>query len=191
MLRFLVLDSFSQARIMTEDVSKFSPQVGECCQKYLVEFLTNFDTEVKSDGVVSGYYYEAAREIVDERKKTLYLDYTHLDQIDPSAVSFSLGDLKACIRYKFFFLREYLDNAVPQFLRKIGQTDETMLKYVNSQKQFSLSIFNFPTRTPLRDLTMDLFGQLNEITGTVTRTTETKPELLIGVFECSMISSFT
>eukprot|EP00392_Amoebophrya_sp_AT5.2_P010795 g10862.t1 len=43
-----------------------------------------------------------------------------------------------------------------------------------------MGVFNFPASTPLRDLNMAHAGQLKEISGTVTRTTETKPELLLG-----------
>ena len=51
---------------------------------------------------------------------------------------------------------------------------------------FTLAIFNFNSRMPLRDMSMGHLGHFKEICGTVTRTTETKPELLVGVFSCNI-----
>ncbi|CAD7927666.1 unnamed protein product [Amoebophrya sp. A120] len=170
-------------------------QVGETVQKYLVEFFEKFGAG--EDG--KGYYYEKVCEMVDEQQKTLYLNYQHLDQIDdanmneasgnqnPNALTFVMNDLKEVLHYKYYDARKYLDQAVPQFMRYVGDNEEKVAKYVSEGKSqaWVLAVFNFSTRTPLRDLNMMHAGQLREISGTVTRTTETKPELLVGCFDCN------
>ncbi|ETO19702.1 hypothetical protein RFI_17525 [Reticulomyxa filosa] len=51
-------------------------------------------------------------------------------------------------------------------------------------KDFSVSIMNFPDISALRDLRTSKIGQLCSVSGTVTRTSEVRPELLFGTFEC-------
>jgi len=41
-----------------------------------------------------------------------------------------------------------------------------------------------PTINKIRDLKVSTLGRLMSIHGTVTRTTEVKPELLLGSFKC-------
>ncbi|CAD7928102.1 unnamed protein product [Amoebophrya sp. A25] len=168
-----------------------APHVGQIIQKYIVEFMETFDYR-EENGQKRGYYYDAVREMADENKKTLYLDFRHLDAIgDQGAehqLSYNMGDLKEVLNYKFYDIRVYLDQAVPQFMRIVGEHNEKVQNYVSSKphRTWNLAIFNFPARTPLRDLNMEHAGQLREISGTVTRTTETKPEILVGCFDCGL-----
>ena len=52
------------------------------------------------------YYYDAVKEMADEGKKTLYLNYRHLDAIGDvggeHALSFNMNDLKEIINYKYY-----------------------------------------------------------------------------------------
>ncbi len=51
-------------------------------------------------------------------------------------------------------------------------------------KHFYLGFYNLAGMNQLRSLRSDHIGKLISIHGTVTRTTEVKPELLSGVFKC-------
>ena len=51
-------------------------------------------------------------------------------------------------------------------------------------KQFWLCVYDMPTVEKLRDLKTRLVGRLTTISGTVTRTSEVRPELLEGSFQC-------
>lgn len=58
-------------------------------------------------------------------------------------------------------------------------------------RYFQVGYFNLPTINKIRDMKVQQLGRLMSVTGTVTRTTEVKPELLMGSFkcmECGMIS---
>ena len=50
---------------------------------------------------------------------------------------------------------------------------------------FNLAMYNVPEQLKLRDLKTDRIGGLSRITGTVTRTSEVRPELMLASFQCS------
>lgn len=45
---------------------------------------------------------------------------------------------------------------------------------------------NLPLTSGIRDLRMDKLGKLMAISGTVTRTSEVRPELISGTFTCEV-----
>lgn len=51
-------------------------------------------------------------------------------------------------------------------------------------RDFHISFYNMPLVSSIRDLRMDRVGQLVSISGTVTRTSEVRPELVSGTFRC-------
>jgi DNA replication licensing factor MCM6 len=54
---------------------------------------------------------------------------------------------------------------------------------------FQLAIYNLPQINKIRDLKTGSLGKMMSIHGTVTRTTEVKPELLNGCFKCKLCKS--
>ena len=51
-------------------------------------------------------------------------------------------------------------------------------------REFGIAFYNLPLTSGIRDLRMDRIGQLMSISGTVTRTSEVRPELVSGTFAC-------
>lgn len=51
-------------------------------------------------------------------------------------------------------------------------------------RDFSISFYNLSLISGIRDLRTDKVGRLMSISGTVTRTSEVRPELLYGAFTC-------
>ena len=51
-------------------------------------------------------------------------------------------------------------------------------------RRFQIGYYNMPAINKIRDLKVQCLGRLMSIHGTVTRTTEVKPELLEGAFKC-------
>ena len=51
-------------------------------------------------------------------------------------------------------------------------------------RDFSVSFYNLSLISGIRDLRTDKIGRLTAISGTVTRTSEVRPELLYGAFTC-------
>lgn len=51
-------------------------------------------------------------------------------------------------------------------------------------REFSVAFHNVPAHEGIRDLRMTRLGKLMSISGTVTRTSEVRPELVYGTFTC-------
>ncbi|KAF9425220.1 MCM DNA helicase complex subunit mcm6 [Entomortierella beljakovae] len=51
-------------------------------------------------------------------------------------------------------------------------------------REFSVAFYNVPSYDGIRDLRMSRLGKLMSISGTVTRTSEVRPELVYGTFTC-------
>ena len=49
---------------------------------------------------------------------------------------------------------------------------------------YSLAIYNLPQMSKIRDMRTLSLGRLMSVYGTVTRTTDAKPELIMGNFQC-------
>lgn len=52
-------------------------------------------------------------------------------------------------------------------------------------REFAVSFYGAPQLKKIRELKTDRIGQLTTLTGTVTRTTEVRPELLYASFTCN------
>ncbi len=51
-------------------------------------------------------------------------------------------------------------------------------------REFAVAFHNVPSYEGIRDLRMSRLGKLISIAGTVTRTSEVRPELVYGTFTC-------
>lgn len=71
----------------------------------------------------------------------------------------------------------YLRQGLTQFLAEQGHQ-------IFDTKWFQVGIYNLPGVQKIRDLKTIALGKIMSISGTVTRTTEVKPELQIGSFRC-------
>lgn len=60
---------------------------------------------------------------------------------------------------------------------------------IGKGKIILLSIFNLPSIGKIRDLKTGALGKIMAIQGTVTRTTEVKPELFVGTFKCKLCNA--
>jgi DNA replication licensing factor MCM6 len=158
-------------------------------QRYFLEFLTKFRTP--SDGVGDAsdlYYIEQAKTMVREDKRTLYVKMSHLEQISQDDVSFEPALLRNVIETKYLMVRNALNAAVPQLLATLedNELQEKVVKARETEElKFVASFFDLPTYSGLRELKTEKLGALITMCGTVTRTTEVKPELLVGSFQCN------
>lgn len=114
---------------------------------------------------------------------TLYVDYGHLLQRDDV-----LADAIQKQYYRFLpYLRRALHNLVaeyePEYL-KINPTAATTDSSNLQSREFNIAFYHLPLVSGIRDLRTDKIGTLMSISGTVTRTSEVRPELLYGSFIC-------
>jgi len=164
-------------------------QLAQRVQQYFLEFLEGFrlrneDGELESDL----YYLEQAKTIVSEGKRTLYVKMEHIEQVDPSAVNFEPAVLRNVIESKYMIVRDALNGAVPLLLSKVEDhdlQDEIKKARETEELKFVVAFYDLPLYSGIRDLRTEKLGRLVSICGTVTRTTDIKPELLVGTFQCN------
>ncbi|CAH2354635.1 DNA replication licensing factor Mcm6p [[Candida] railenensis] len=69
-----------------------------------------------------------------------------------------------------------------------GSTTSSSTSHAD-ERTFQISFFNLPTTHRIRDIRTDKIGSLISISGTVTRTSEVRPELYKASFTCDMCSA--
>ena len=133
----------------------------------------------EKEGQPIKYYVKQAERIKVQEKQTLFIDFSHL-------LSYDFGDdkLMNLLINQFHRYEVYLRKAVTQFMNDLGHI-------YAKERYFQVGFFNLPTVNKIRDLKVMALGRLMSIHGTVTRTTEVKPELLLGTFKCVECGSFT
>ena len=141
------------------------------------------DVPIADDGEL--IYVEQIHTMREYQLTTLYVDYGHLLQKDDV-----LADAIQRQYYRFLpYLRKALHNLVaeyePEYL-KINPTSAAMDSTNLQSREFSVAFYHLPLVSAIRDLRTDKIGTLMSISGTVTRTSEVRPELLFGSFICEV-----
>jgi DNA replication licensing factor MCM6 len=86
------------------------------------------------------------------------------------------------VEANFYKYQPFLRRAVQQFVR---EHRPDMVRWEGGQdKEFWVAFVNLPRVHRLRELKAENIGQLTSFSGTVTRTSEVRPELLLGSFKC-------
>lgn len=143
----------------------------------------DIDVPIAGDGEL--IYVEQIHTMREYELTTLYVDYGHLLQKDDV-----LADAIQRQYYRFLpYLRKALHNLVaeyePEYL-KINPTSAAMDSTNLQSREFSVAFYHLPLVSAIRDLRTDKIGTLMSISGTVTRTSEVRPELLFGSFTCEV-----
>lgn len=105
----------------------------------------------------------------------MYIDYEHLAQYHPEENDEE--DFAEDILANFYRFDSSLCKALYNFMFKYHPD-------YAKDKTFFLAFYNLPNTFKLRDMKTNLIGRMVSIYGTVTRTTEVRPELLKGAFKC-------
>jgi DNA replication licensing factor MCM6 len=158
------------------------------------------------------YYVAQIHGLRTYQLSTLYVDYTHLSQYKGGALAEGIVEEY----YRFLpFLTKALHNMIakyePRYFRdhrqptassnqtssgasnaaSASQPDFQGDKTTNQQtdKLFTLAFYNLPLVSRVRHLRTANIGQLLSISGTVTRTSEVRPELSLATFVCEACKS--
>jgi DNA replication licensing factor MCM6 len=106
---------------------------------------------------------------------TLLVDYTHILQYH--------ADLADAILTEFTRFEPFLRKATAQFVH--DQCPETTQDSSSKPQQYFVAMHNLPQVLPIRHLKTSRIGNLTSVRGTITRTSEVRPELLEGIFRCN------
>lgn len=137
---------------------------------------------------------------------TLYVDYTHLMRWEQGVLAQGVAE-----HYHRFlpFMTRALHRTIakhePRYFREHRQPDSSSTRADSSvganatsqatstsnqttnqqtDKRFTLAFYNLPVISRIRQLRTEEIGKLVSISGTVTRTSEVRPELHMGTFIC-------
>lgn len=100
---------------------------------------------------------------------TMFLNYTNLMNHDL--------ELAEAIQNDFTRFDSFLRAGIAAFMRD---------RFPDiSDQQYFCALHNLPHTLPVRMLKTDRIGRLTAVTGTVTRTSDVRPELLVGTFRCN------
>lgn len=151
------------------------------------------DADADADDAGEGllFYIEQIRAMREYNLTTLYVDYAHLLQYNEKIA-------KAIVE-SYGRFAPYLRRALQALVRKYDPTYMYVAaagSSTNAQggsgsqgtnlatRDFHLAFYNLPVVSSIRDLKMGALGTLVSISGTVTRTSEVRPELVWGAFRC-------
>lgn len=110
---------------------------------------------------------------------TLYVDFQHVCQHD--------FELAEALEINFYRFEPYLRASLQEV---VAQEDREYVFHIdNGQREFFVAFYNQTRVEKIRSMKTDKIGRLVSISGTVTRSSEVKPELLYGHFLCKKCGS--
>jgi len=150
-------------------------QAGIAVRDKFFKFLSEYEGE---DG--SKFYHNELNAMEQSESTMMNIQWEHLQ-------SGNYSDLSDIITSDYYRFEPFLRQSVVNYVRdnKPNYVEMDSDSGHGQEKDFYLSINNFNQLYSLRELTTDKVGQLCTFTATVTRTTEVRPELVSGTFECA------
>ncbi|KAF9319558.1 MCM DNA helicase complex subunit mcm6 [Podila horticola] len=177
----------------TRQVAKAKDETAEKIRMGFEDFIEKFDyAQVPNmmgssqGGTHSNPYLQQLRQLSNWDLHTLYVDYQDLLMYDDV--------LAGAIEDQYYRFLPYLRRAIQNLTWKynpaysyinttLGET-ATVRPTGSMSREFSVAFHNVPAHEGIRDLRMTRLGKLMSISGTVTRTSEVRPELVYGTFTC-------
>ncbi|KAK4998487.1 MCM DNA helicase complex subunit mcm6, partial [Elasticomyces elasticus] len=191
---------------------------GETLALRFEEFLEGYAEDFTSSGApfssaatTNKYYVAQIHGLCAFKLSTLYVDFTHLMGHEDGVLASAIAS--DCYRFQPYMVRA-LHNLIakyePQYFREHRQPGSTTAasnasiagndasqdaseaaKTLNQQtdKIFTLAFYNLPLVSRVRQLRTEQIGKLLSISGTVTRTSEVRPELSLATFTCEVCNT--
>lgn len=135
------------------------------------------------------FYIEQIKAMKEFELTTLYVDFSHLLEREEI--------LARAIQSQYYRFLPYLRRALQSLIRRYEPTylytstsfsattpSTSSTSSSLTTREFGIAFYNLPITSGIRDLRMEKIGQLISISGTVTRTSEVRPELVSGTFVC-------
>lgn len=180
-------------------VPKVVDVTGEKVRESFEQFIEEFVDDGADDDEWQGKIYLAQIESMRVFEySTLYVDYQHLVGRENGVLATAI--LEQYYRFYPFLLRglrRLLKKYAPSllYMNLLGNNDSdkpddslstTSGGNTANERVFQISFFNLPVTHRIRDIRTEKIGSLMSISGTVTRTSEVRPELHRGSFTCTM-----
>ncbi|KTW27313.1 hypothetical protein T552_02296 [Pneumocystis carinii B80] len=171
-------------RLQSTAIPKVTDITGEKVRESFESFVENFIESDPVSGTRKKYYLEQIHGMKSYEITTLYVDYMHLLEYENSALAEAL--VEQYYRFLPFLIRalhRLVERYEPTYYRK-AISQMTNVSKVSTDKTFHIAFYGIPLVSKIRDLRTDRIGKLISISGTVTRTSEVRPELSRATFVC-------
>ncbi|OCK83672.1 MCM-domain-containing protein [Lepidopterella palustris CBS 459.81] len=207
-----------RANASAGDVPKVVDVTGETLSQQFEVFLQAYTEDPTSSGAPTSsaqtdprYYIAQIHGMRLYNLSTLYVDFTHLlkhgDGIVAQAVA---SEYYRFLPYMVRALHNLIAKYEPQYFREhrqpasttsvtsssiagnaTSQNESMNEKTTNQQtdKIFTVAFYNVPLVSRIRQLRTASIGRLMSISGTVTRTSEVRPELSLATFICEVCNA--
>ncbi|KAI3616575.1 dna replication licensing factor mcm6 [Moniliophthora roreri] len=182
---------------MNGDVPLVRDPIGESVTETFENFLKSFTEDValastpRSDGGILDmpegdlYYIEQIHQMRENELTTLYVDFGHILAKDEDLVNAITQQYYRFLPYLRRGLLNVITEVEPEYL-KVNPTAATTDSANLQSREFYIAFYHLPLVHGIRALRTDHIGTLLSISGTVTRTSEVRPELLFGSFICEV-----
>ncbi|CAI8494772.1 unnamed protein product [Hanseniaspora opuntiae] len=142
-------------------------------------------------------YIEQIHNMINNKISTLFIDFDHLAHIEDGILvkpvieqyyrfkPFIIKALESCVRFidpEYLYLKDH-------GLHEQDEKGDNVQKF--NKRVFEITFINLPITYRIRDIRADKVGALMSIMGTVTRTSEVRPELYKGVFVCEVCNKLS
>ncbi|KAJ2780030.1 MCM DNA helicase complex subunit mcm6 [Coemansia javaensis] len=173
-----------------EGRAKMRDEAAESFQLLFEAFLDTFEDgdghEALGDGLGARIYWRQVAKMRVDECATVFVNFGHLMAFDERAGQALLDN--------YLRLEPYMCQAARRFYRRVrragtgpgsgsgsgGSGDDE-----DPAVDLSVSLFGLPGVQRVRELRADRIGALSCTSGTVTRTSEVRPELISGMFRCN------
>lgn len=183
------------------NVPKVVDVTGEMVRQSFEHFIEEFEDPDITDGDRKTYLAQI-QAMKTYEYSTLYVNYQHLLSREDGALAAAI--LEQYYRFHPFLLRglrRVVKKHAPSLLytnllnaqdETAGDGTEASASTVGSQaneRVLQISVFNLPSVQRIRDIRTNKIGSLISMIGTITRTSEVRPELYSACFTCDMCSA--
>ncbi|CCG82654.1 DNA replication licensing factor mcm6 [Taphrina deformans PYCC 5710] len=178
---------------LDKQIPKVSDTTGEKIRETFEKFLREYqDTEINPTPTASTqnekFYIAQIHAMKQFELTTIYIDYEHLAKFDDGV----LAEAIVAQYYRFSpFLVSGLHNQIQKlepayFSTQINSRtgSSTASSKAATEKSFAIAFYNMQNISKIRDLRTERIGRLLSVSGTVTRTSEVRPELSRATFTC-------
>ncbi|KAG2823770.1 DNA replication licensing factor [Phytophthora cactorum] len=163
----------------TAPVELLVDATAEAVKTRFLQFLCGYGQQDDADEVMGQTkinYSQQAEVMRNTETSSLFVDFSHVLEFDP--------DLAQALQAQYYRWEPYLRRSVFEFIR-LEDAAYTVNEDANkTQREFFVNFYNFQHVSHIRDLRTRSIGELLSFSGTVTRTSEVRPELLFGAFTC-------
>ncbi|PWZ02651.1 putative MCM6-involved in replication [Testicularia cyperi] len=177
--------------VNTEDIPPVVDEVGERVREGFAQFLETFvdqplsgSPDPNGERAQDPLYIDQIFALRDYNRTTLFVDFSHILRTDEVLARAISDQYYRFLPYLRRALLDLVNTYVPNYLYLNAHVAATASSGL-VPRDFSVSFYNLGLVSGIRDLRTDRVGKLVSISGTVTRTSEVRPELLYGAFTCA------